>query len=300
MTIRRQTELIQPKDTVQLTATFRDASNSPADTDTFPSVTIIAPSGLVSVGPTSAGVQHLGPGRYQFDYTVGFSPGLFGVWAIVWQGEMSGFNVEATFNFVVNTTDQPALNTDGYWHLGDSVGYDYSQIEIFNIDKLLQGIRARLNSRGKSRSTDNFGNVIYVDCDIFSVDMLVAFLGTSISLFNEIPHITFFTFADSGFIDQFFDVLVEGAVVLALASQALIERGREFQITDSGINFQPPTMSELLNTQYSQLLTHNYEKVKFIKNTFKPHPLGLSGYAPLGGYNPAIRKLRLLRSRQII
>ncbi len=299
MVIRARSEIVQPKDIVSLTVTFRDQTGAPADTDSFPQITITQPSGAVSIGPTSSGVVRLGVGHYKFDYPIGFT-GPLGVWSDSWLGFINGFRIEASFNFVVMTTDMPAVMTDGYYHLGQDPGFDFSQVEIFNINKLIKTLKARLNASGKSKSTDSFGNIIYVDCSIFSVEMLVTFLANSITLFNEIPHFTFFTFADTFFINQFHDVLVEGAVLMALASQALIERSTEYQITDAGLSFQPPTTSELLNTQYGALLTHNYEKVKFIKNSFKPHPLGLGSYNMMGGNNPAFRRLRNLRERQII
>lgn len=301
MTLRTRTELIQPKDTVQLTATFRDQFGAPADTDTFPQISIISPSGLVMVGPTSAGVMKLSTGKYQYNFDIGFSLGNLGVWADQWTGFINTNKIEATFNFVVNNTDQPGLDSDGYQHLGDEFAMDFSQTEIFNINKLLKTLRARLNSRGIKKSKDSFGNDIYVNCDIFSVDALVTFLANSITLFNEIPHFTYFTFENTEFVKQFMDVLVEGAVIWALASQALIERGGEASISDSSINYVPPTLSELLNTQSSALMTFHMEKLKFIKNSFKPHPLGLGGFSLSGsGRNPAIAKLRHMRERQII
>lgn len=299
MATRTRTELIDVKDTVQLTVTFRDQNGTPADLDAFPQVTITQPSGLVSVGPTSSGVSRLSTGKYQFDYTIGFT-GPYGVWIDNWVGYLNGFRIEASFNFVVIHTDLPALNTDGYYHLGDDPGFNYTQVEIFNINKLLKTLRQRLNAVGKSKSTDVHGNITYVDCGVFSAEMLIVFLANSITLFNEIPHFTFFTFADTSFIDQFHDVLVEGAVLMGLSSQALLERGAEYSISDNGISFTPPTMSELLNTQYGTLLTHNYEKVKFIKNSFKPHPMGLGSFSMSGSNNPSFRRLRLLRQRQII
>jgi hypothetical protein len=300
MALKTRTEMLDIKDTVQLTATFRNETGAPTDLDSFPQITIIQPSGLVSVGPTSAGIMQVSTGRYQFNYEIGFSPGSFGVWIDNWVGYLNGFRIEASFNFVVAHTDLPALNTDGYYHLGDDPGFDYSQCEIFNINKLLKTFRARLNSRGKSKSKDAFGNTIYVDCDVFSTDMLVTLLANSITLFNEIPHFTFFTFADTAFIDQFHDVLVEGAVIWALGSQALIERGREQVISDNGISFTPPTISELLNTQATTLLTFHMEKLKFIKNSFKPFPLGMGSFSILGGINPQVRRLRHLRQRQLL
>ena len=47
-------------------------------------------------------------------------------------------------------------------------------------------------------------------------------------------------------------IIIQGAVLLALAAQALIERGREFSITDNGITFQPPAVAEMLNAQFTK------------------------------------------------
>lgn len=299
MTQRAVGELIQPKDSVALTVAFRDPTGVLIDADSVPQITIIAPDGLVALGPTSAGVSKISTGKYQFDFTVGFT-GPYGVWSYNWLGYANSFRMEASFNFVVNTTDQPALNTDGYYALGDDPGFQYDQISIFNINKLLKTLRSRLNSRGKTKSTDAFGNVIYVDCDIFSVDNLVTFLASSLTLFNEIPHFTFFQFHETQFVNMFHDVLVEGAVVQALASQALIERGAEGTISDQGLGWNPPTISELLNTQFSTLLTLHMDKIKFIKNSMKPHPIGLGTFSINNGYNPAIRRLRHLKEKQIL
>ncbi len=299
MTIRQRGELVQPTDTVNLTATFRDQFGFATDTDAFPQITITTPTGLVSVGPTSAGVSKMATGMYSFSYAIGFA-GPFGIWVDTWVATINGFRVEASFNFVVTNSDQPGLNTDGYEHLGDVTPFDYSQVEIHNINKLLKTLRAKLNSSGKSKSKDASGNVIYVNCDIYSVDMLVTFIANSLTLFNEVPHFSFITFNDTSFIDQFHDAIVDGAVIWALASQALISRGLEFNISDSGVQFQPPTMSELLNTQFTTLLTHHYEKIKFIKNSLKPYPVGLGSFSISSGPNPAFRRLRLLRARQII
>jgi len=54
--------------------------------------------------------------------------------------------------------------------------------------------------------------------------------------------------------------LVEGATLKALASQALIERGREFALSDSGISFIPPAISELLQTQFQSVISFHNEK----------------------------------------
>ncbi len=134
-----------------------------------------------------------------------------------------------------------------------------------NLNNLVTLLKQRLQSSGKAKSVDTNGNTIYVDTDIFSKESLEAFIQLSLSDFNQVPHFTFFTLEDTKVINTFTDVLVEGAVLSALASKALIERGREFQIVDNGITVDPPTVSELMNTQYSTLLGFHWEKLKTIK-----------------------------------
>jgi hypothetical protein len=253
----------------------------------------------MALAPTSTGVSRVSEGKYSFIYTIPIN-GPYGVFNDIWVGYVNGFRVETTFSFVVAHTQMPAINTDGYVHLGDDPGFNYSQCATKNINKLMKVLRARLNSAGKAKSTDSYGNVIYVDCDIFSVDMLTTFLASALWDFNQVPFFTFFTFDDDGFVDQFGEILVEGATLYSLASKALIERGREFQITDNGLNFNPPTVSELMTTQYSTLLSHYYEKLKYIKNSLRPAPRGLGVFSMNSGINPAFARLRHLRARRLI
>lgn len=296
--IKGRGELIDVTDRVNLTVAFRDTFGNPINTDSFPTISIVQPSGLVALAPTSAGVRQTGTGQYVFTFTVPIN-GPYGVFNDIWVGYINGFRVETTFSFVVTHTQIPAINTDGYVHLGDDVGFHYSRCALKNINKLLKSLRARLNSSGKAKSSDAYGNTIYVDCDIFSVDMLATFIATALWEFNQTPYFTFFKFDDDGFVDRFGEILVEGASLFALASRALIERGREFQITDNGLNFSPPTVSELLQTQYSTLLTAYQSRLKFIKDSIRPHPLGLGVFGMRSAINPAFARLRHLRSRRI-
>jgi hypothetical protein len=134
-----------------------------------------------------------------------------------------------------------------------------------NLDQLVSLLKTRLNSSGKAKSNDQFGNVVYVDCDIYSKGILESFVDLAISEFNATPKFTDFTLENSRFVDCFAEVLVEGAVLYALSSQALLERGREFMIKEDGIHFNPPAVSDMLNTQFSTLLGHHWEKLKYIK-----------------------------------
>jgi len=151
------------------------------------------------------------------------------------------------------------------YDIGNKTDFEFSTTAILNINKLLTLIKSRLNSAGKNKASDANGNVVYVDCDVFSNEMLTHFLVLSLSDFNQAPYFTTFTFDDTKFVNTFAEVLVAGATLQALASQALIERGREFRIDDTGISFNPPNLSELLNTQYCTLLNHHAEKLKQIK-----------------------------------
>ena len=299
MAIKARGELIDVTDQVNLTIQFKDGSGNPIDTDSYPTISIIQPSGLVSLAPTSTGVAQVNTGKYSFIWTVPIN-GPYGVFNDVWAGYINGFRVETTFSFVVAHTQMPAINTDGYHHLGDDPGFDYSQAAIKNINKSIKALKGRLNSSGKAKSTDSYGNVIYVDCDIFSIEMLTTFLATALWDFNQVPYFTFFQFDDDNFVEQFGEILVEGATLYSLASKALIERGREFQISDNGLNFTPPTVSDMMNTQYSSLLTHYWDKLKMIKNSLRPAPKGLGVFSMNSAINPAFSRLRHLRARRLI
>lgn len=299
MTIKHRGELIDVTDQVELTVQFKDTMGNPVNTDSFPTISIVQPSGLVCLAPTSTGVMQLETGKYSFIFTVPIN-GPYGVFNDVWVGYINGFRVETTFSFVVNHTQIPAINSDGFVHLGDDPGFKYSQCALININKLIKSLKARLNSAGKAKAADSHGNTIYVDCDIFSVDMLTTFIATALWDFNQVPYFTFFTFDEDVLVDQFGEILVEGATLYALASQALIERGREFQITDNGLNFNPPTVSELMQTQYSTLLSHYWEKLKYIKNSLRPAPRGLGVFSMNSAINPAFARLRHLRARRLI
>lgn len=296
-TYKYRGEIINQTEGIYLRAQFYDLTGVPADLDAFPQVSIIQPSGNVVIGPTTSGVYRVGTGLYGFDYLTGINTNI-GVWVDFWQGTIDGYVLTKELNFIIQNTQLPYTNSDGYESLGDDPGFDFSQTAIRNLNKLLKTLKARLNSAGKSRGTDQFGNVSYSDCDIYSVDTLIAFLCNSLTDFNQIPHFTFFTMDDTDIIDTFHEAIVQGALIYAIASKALIERGREFQISDNGVQFTPPTVSDLLNTQYSTELTNHFEKLKIIKGNMKPSPLGLGTLTVSTARSPAISRLRHRRFGQ--
>ena len=298
MTTRERGEFIDVTDKVNLTVKFKDQYGNPINTDSFPTISIIQPSGLVLISPTSAGVQQLGVGHYSFVFTAPYN-GPYGVFKDVWVGYVNGFRLETDFLFVVAHTQMPAIKTDEKPHLGDDPGFHYSECAIKNINKIMKSLKSRLNSSGKSKSADAYGNVVYADCDIFTIANLTTFIATALSDFNQVPYTTFFNFDEDYFVDQYLEILVEGATLYALCSQDLLERGREFSLTDNGLNFQMPTVSELMHSQYTALSTAYYDKLKYIKNSLRPHPKGLGVFGMTSSLNPAIRNQRHLRARRI-
>lgn len=291
-------EFVDVNEQITLTIQFRNNDGVFIDTDSFPQISIVQPSGSILLHPTSVGVFREDVGQYAYVFTVPFN-GPYGIYNDIWSSYVDGNYIESAFNFIVSHTQMPGINIDGQVKLGDDPGFKYSQDAIKNINKLIKSLRARLNSSGKSRAIIN-GNVQYVDCDIFSVEMLTTFLATALWDFNQVPHFTFFTFDDDNFVEQFGEILVEGATLQALASKALIERGREFSITDNSLNFNPPTVSEMLNTQYSSLLSSYNDKLKRIKESLPPAPKGLGVFTMNSSLNPAYARFRHLRQRRVV
>ena len=150
--------------------------------------------------------------------------------------------------------------------LGAEADFGFSQTAIININRLLKLLKLRLASDGKVKSKDINNNIIYVDTCIFNIDKLVGFLVLSLSDFNQTPDFTYFTFEDTRFLEFFSEVLISGATLYALASQVLLEKGREYSFSDNGIIVDPPSVSEILETQYRDLSQLHWEKVKHIKH----------------------------------
>lgn len=303
VTLKPRGQIIFQTEGVSLRAGFRDQTGNLTTLDAFPAVSIISPAANVYMSATSAGVYLTedadGNPVYGFDFVTGINTNI-GVWTDLWQGAISGSTYSFEGNFVVANTQLPQTNADGYIALGDPVGFNYSQTALANINILLELLRARLKSAGKRVTKDSFGNEQYSDCDIFSVSQMVEFLIWSLSEFNSTPYFTNFTFDDSEIIRQFSAVLVDGATLIALSSQALIERGREYSITDNGISVVIPSISELLNTQWNTMLSNHRERVVFIKNSMRPDPLGTGIFSLSGSQSSVVDALRWRKFNRVI
>lgn len=142
---------------------------------------------------------------------------------------------------------------------------EYSQDAIKNINRLLKPLKKKLSSN--KSITDKQENIVYIDGDIFSIETLVSALASSLTLFNECPLFSRFSFDETGFIDEHGPLLIEGAFVILLGTRSLIEAGKkEFVTKDDGISFSVPTISELLTTSYSVEIQNYCEKVKRTKS----------------------------------
>jgi hypothetical protein len=183
----------------------------------------------------------------------------------------------------------------------DEVPFVFTKAEVHGVNVLLRLLKPRLKNDGVRKILDpnNPDQYITVSCTVFTDAELTCFLINSLSEFNATPHFSQLGFDNPQIYTIFADIIVQGAALLALAAQALIERGREFTITDNGISFVPPAVSEMLQTQYSTQLTDYRTRLKEIKCQFKPRPLGLGTWVTTGTA-PAFSRLRHLRERQLI
>jgi hypothetical protein len=282
---------------IQLKAQFSNSNGIPTDLAAFPRVQIIQPNTAIYRDYSSAGVYKISDGLYALNFEVPINARA-GVYSDNWYGQLDGYgsSVRGSFNFVVANTNLAAPNIDGYVHLGDVPELDLSQTAIININILMEILRKRLQSSGMRPTIDASGANVYESCDIFSISEMFAFLCSSLSEFNSTPHYTTFSFEDQIVVD-FRDVIVEGAYIMALASKALIEKGREFTVSDNGISFAPAAVSEMLNGQMSTLLSLYREKLKQIKYSMKSLPLGL-GTLRLTSISPLLMRLRHKRQGQ--
>ena len=161
--------------------------------------------------------------------------------------------------------------------LGDKIETEYGQDEINNINKLIKILKLKRQSERKQKAKDSCGNVIYIDCDIFSINDLVTALDSSLKRFQGlIPEIEESTFLNGDFCMFFTYPLVLGAMLELLPGKALIEKGTEFTVQDNGISHNLLSLSDLV-LKLIEIESYNYrEEIKLIranlayyKNLFK-------------------------------
>lgn len=284
---------------VDLYVKFLDAAGNAANTDDTPTVSITDAGGTLLQDYSNVGISLFeSPGIYKLSYNIPYTAND-GYALATWTANIGADTVTSAFLFLITSSGSVAAIDEPTFVPGDDIAFEFSQEEVHGLNLLMKILRIRLKNDGTRQVPDGVGGYTSQACSIFSNEELTCFLVNSLSEFNQIPHFSNFTFADPNVYGIFADVILQGAVLLALAAQALIEKGREFVITDNGLTFQPPAVSELLNTQYTAQLADYKEKVKYIKCSLKPTPLGL-GCARPSAVAPAYLRLRHLRSRQII
>lgn len=298
--MKRRNETANCGDTIQLIEGFYDHTGAPVDLNAFPQIQITAADTNIYMPYTSVGVYRMSTGIYAFNLQIPLN-GAQGTWVDSWMGTVGAgliVNVSSAFT-VLNYNIPNAVIVDGYEQLGDLPIEVLSQEAIHNINILMQILRKRLQSNGIHLTKDTLGNPIYQNCDIFSVEEMKAFLCSSLSDFNTTPHVTDVHWEEDTVI-QYRDVIVEGAYIISLGSKALIEKGREFVISDNGISYSPPQISELFNSQMSTLIGIYREKLKQIKySNFKPGSVGL-GTLRITSVAPQYLRLRHRREIQFL
>lgn len=282
--------------TINLEIDVRDADGNYIDADSLPQVSITDSRNSIVHSLSSTGVIRIAAGRYRYSYTIP-STNRTGTWIDHWEVTINDVLSEADLNFTVLDADNAVKESEA--QIGDDPITTYTQEEIIGINILLASLKARLKNDQKVETTDEYGNIEYIDCYIFTNDELVWFLNSSLQEFNEFPHFTNFLFSDEVIYNRYCYVIVEGAYILALGAQMLIEGGKEWTINDNGVQFVPPQLSNILNNQLSQFLTAHRDLVKNIKYSIKPSPIGFGSFRVLAS-NPAWSRLRHLRERRII
>lgn len=134
-------------------------------------------------------------------------------------------------------------------------------------------VRARLGDNEENNvhhTHDNNGNVIHVKTNIYQDGQILQYLELSLRRFNLLFDKDFEL--NDPQLGKFTDLIVQGAVINALASKALLERGREFTMKEDGqFSFTPPVVSELLFQQWINEQNDYNEKVKYLHKRFDYH-----------------------------
>ncbi len=294
---------------VVLQIQFFDACGRKVDADETPEVRIRDIDGTVIVDFTDKDVCNVGDGIYQYTFRVP-DAGMVGAWMDDWSAiiDEAPFDTTLIFNVVEPETTLTATEGPGKIQIGDDVVFDFTDEEILGINILMKLLKSRLRSNGEKPLrdqfgafiTDGYGNLVTEQCNVFDDEILAAFLCQALSEFNMIPFFTAYRFSDQIIYTLFSAAIVEGAYVFALASQAIVEKGRDFTISDGGVNYQPPQLGDFLQTHYGTWLTSYRERLKFIKNSIRPGPVAFGTFTNITGAAPAFKRLRHLRARRIV
>jgi len=281
---------------INLEVKVLNALGQTTDADSTPWVEIKNADGSTVRSLSPSGVVRIDTGTYRLTYTPSITSHS-GIFTDHWRAVVDGFTTDASLQFIVLSTNA-SIDVAGL-QIGDVPCKVWTQAEIAGINVLLAQLKCRLKNNAKAQILDEYGQKAYVDCPIFTDDELLCFLNGSLSEFNQTPHWTNFSYDSPVIYERNAHVVVEGAHIIALGAQMLIEAGREFTVSDNGVTMQPPPLSTTISTQFGALLTAHTERLKFIKCSMKPAPYGIGTFRVLA-VSPAYLRLRHLRQRQII
>jgi len=131
----------------------------------------------------------------------------------------------------------------------------------------------------------------------FQDDELNVMLDISLADFNAQPMFTNFDWNSMQSI--WLGIICRGAFIMGLFAQGLLEQGREFNITDNGISFQPPGLGAYMQSMASSVMAQYAKEKEDTKGNMKPSPAYLGTFRTYN-LNPMLTRLRHLRERQII
>lgn len=259
---------------IRLDVQFINKANQLVDPDNL-TLSVYNPANTLVVDGATVGVDtgditNVNVGRYYYDLTLSATAPV-GTYIATWVGSIEGdsFEKDDVFSVVLSGTDIAAANV------------------FFETEKKLK-VSALLRAYLKDRDSRNYA---------FENDEISLFLDGSLSDINAWPTFTSYDWVTVPF--DWMHLLAMGGQVMALYAQALIEAGREFQITDNGIQFNPPGLSSAMTTIAGSLVQQYTERKEKLKYNIKPEPRGIGTYRVLA-VNPYLIRLRHLREKRIV
>ena len=176
----------------------------------------------------------------------------------------------------------------GYW-----TGISFEDLCVLPLTPRDQCVKDKLHAMTRTMLKDADGNA---SCQEYSDDEIDMYVELSLAAFNAHPTFTAFNYAHLQ--PRWLDIITKGATVWALYADGLIQVSREFVITDNGISFQPPPITDRMYQYAAALLAHYEKELDLIKSNFKPSPAAIGLFSVLD-ISPALRRLRHLREKRI-
>ncbi len=129
-------------------------------------------------------------------------------------------------------------------------------------------VRARLADDGDVKAKDNYGNEISVKSQIYTDKQVLSYLEGSLQRLNVLLPKGLSFEATPVEVFELADLVVQGAVITALASRALLEKGRELAILDKGVEYCPPNISDTMMRQWEVEMVDYRSKIETVKSHF--------------------------------